>query len=705
MYTTRVKSKNDPIMLLYLVKNGMIYEFIRTQFMEKHPLHDKYPDLHSSAPVELAATRQHDAGEAVHQPAGKIEAWMSVLERTHSDRPPEVMDRIKDYYHRQYVITADKVPESYFELQQRIAREQGRGHVEIPDRVREEMISTVIHDQEKSLDAWVDYLSSADAAYPTWFKYYTFRNVVKCAPYDKEAGAFKRRSASTTGPFPDIDREALSYMADAMQRHYGIADAERAAPLGETTKELLDRDTGFAKLYAHAMEMVTPATAEELKVTDGEWVKYDQGSDSRVLADTLQGHGTGWCTAGEGAAQAQLKAGDFYVYYTEDRGGDCTVPRIAIRMEQGSIAEVRGIEGNQNLESALTEVARQKMHELPGAEQFEKRSSDMQALTAIEKKVANGENPDATDLRFLYEFYDDIEGFGYEADPRIEELLTGRDWLADMEAIFDTTDNDEIVDRLVQIGREDAVADNFDKFSKVDPQLSAHRLIGDSESGYGASALADNLDKFSELGSTIAEVLIQRGHEQAVAENLGTFSNIETELAYRLIKVGSGQTLLDKLDSFPGIDQEVLFDRLIEADRVAMVTHNLDKFSNLSPAAADRLIGRGRGWAVTRDLDSFTDIDRAALVDRLIETKQYGALLDELDSFPGIDRVALANRLVELKAYQSMAMNLDKFSNLSPAAADGFIGRGLGWAVAGSLDSFPNLSPEKRKAISDRYGH
>ena len=51
----------------------------------------------------------------------------------------------------------------------------------------------------------------------------------------------------------------------------------------------------------------------------GEWIKYEQGSDAKPLYESLQGHGTGWCTAGESTAETQLKAGDFYVFYTKDK--------------------------------------------------------------------------------------------------------------------------------------------------------------------------------------------------------------------------------------------------------------------------------------------------------------------------------------------------------------------------------------------------
>ena len=57
---------------------------------------------------------------------------------------------------------------------------------------------------------------------------------------------------------------------------------------------------------------------------------------------SLEGKGTGWCTAGHSTAQTQVESGDFYVYYTNDSNGEPTQPRLAIRMDgDNRIGEVR----------------------------------------------------------------------------------------------------------------------------------------------------------------------------------------------------------------------------------------------------------------------------------------------------------------------------------------------------------------------------
>jgi hypothetical protein len=201
--------------------------------------------------------------------------------------------------------------------------------------------------------------------------------------------------------------------------------------------EKLIQGENFAKLYAWAIDKVTPATQEELAATGGKWVKYDQNSDHMPLVRSLEGHGTGWCTAGESTAEAQLEGGDFYVYYSLDQSGKPAVPRIAIRMQQNSIAEIRGISPNQNLDAGVTQIVEDKLKEFPDGELYKKRVADMKLLTDIESRVKDGDSLTAQELRFLYEIDSSIEGFGYQKDPRIKELRDARDSNQDMLVIFD----------------------------------------------------------------------------------------------------------------------------------------------------------------------------------------------------------------------------------------------------------------------------
>jgi hypothetical protein len=412
--------------------------------MENSFLKGKY-DLHNAPEVESAAERTEiRTGEKVPQdPTERIQNYLDrfndILDRKDPEKRERGVEAIKKVLYNKFVIKPEEIPEGYFENQRRLAREQGHGDIEIAQEQRNQLSEVVVADQKSSLDTWVDYLSSQDATYPDWLKYYAVRSVVGMGEYDKAKKVFTKRSTGTTKPFPDLNREALAYVLDAIEKKYKGEKVNLAAIEAEDKAQfdkLLDGEN-FAKLYAWAIEKVTPASIDRLAITKGKWVKYDQNSDHMPLVESLQGHGTGWCTAGESTAAAQLQSGDFYVYYSEDEDGNLTVPRAAIRMQEGSIGEVRGIAAQQNLDPYINAVVQDKLKEFPDGAQYEKKTRDMKMLTDIERKTKAGAKLTKKDLAFLYEMDVSIEGFGYQRDPRIEELRNERNPEEDMPIVFE----------------------------------------------------------------------------------------------------------------------------------------------------------------------------------------------------------------------------------------------------------------------------
>lgn len=328
-----------------------------------------------------------------------------------------------------------------------MAKELGHGDLEISDEQREQLTEVVITDQKSSMDNWTDYLSSPDATYPDWLKYYAFRSMLSLGEYDKENKQFTKRSKGTTKPFPDLNREALAYVLDAIEKKYQpqteeqkkieeekrkTAETDLTIEEKQVRREEQDKfseilkDESFAKLYAWAIDKVTPASKERLASTEGKWIKYNQNSDHLPLVESLQGHGTGWCTAGESTAKTQLANGDFYVYYSLDENGQPKIPRAAIRMQGDSIGEVRGVGPDQNLDPFIGDVVKAKMAEFPDGKAYEKKSADMKRLTEIDNKNKLQKPLTKDELIFLYEINTPIDGFGYQRDPRIAEIRATR---------------------------------------------------------------------------------------------------------------------------------------------------------------------------------------------------------------------------------------------------------------------------------------
>ena len=211
-----------------------------------------------------------------------------------------------------HVIKPEDVPENYFELQRRIAREQGHGDIQITSELRQQLVEAVRADQKGSLDKWVEYLGGDDGSYPDWFKRYTWNSVTRLGKYDKEAGKFGRRDETTVAPYPDLNREALAYVYDNIKKFHVLGEQVEDNQLKSLLKE-----GSFGRLYAHSVLAVTPDNPELRNSTEGSWTIFHQTDDPRTarrLSGSLSSHGTGWCTAGESTAAAQLQIGDFYVF-------------------------------------------------------------------------------------------------------------------------------------------------------------------------------------------------------------------------------------------------------------------------------------------------------------------------------------------------------------------------------------------------------
>ncbi len=401
-------------------------------------LKNKY-DLHNAPEIQSAAKRtEKKISEKLQQdPESRIQNYLDrfkeIIEREDIDKRERGIQALKKILYNKFVIKENEIPPGFFDNQRRLAREQGHGDIEITDEMKEQLSEVVITDQKSSLDNWIDYLSSEDAIYPDWLKYYSFRSMLNLGEYDKEKKKFNKRSKGTTKPFPDLNREALAYVLDAIEKKQ-TGDKDESA---EEQFEQILKGENFAKLYAWAIDKVTPATQEALSKVEGKWIKYDQNSDHTPLVDSLQGHGTGWCTAGESTAQSQLQGGDFYVYYSYDEDKKPTIPRAAIRMQENQIAEVRGVASEQNLDPYINDVVKEKLTEFSDGKVYENKVDNMKLLTEIDKKTKNNQELDKQDLVFLYEIEDNIQGFGYQTDPRIKEIRDLRNPEQDAPIVFE----------------------------------------------------------------------------------------------------------------------------------------------------------------------------------------------------------------------------------------------------------------------------
>jgi hypothetical protein len=609
---------------------------------ETHPLHAKYKKLQISAAVELSAEQRRRRGERIpNEPGPKLEAWMGELEGyleqiKSSDESYEGFKNLArkafitgtddDSVMRKIEMDAQKVEDEGGGLKEDIMR---RVNPQLIDKYREQIHT----DQANSLDKWIDYLTSEGANYPMWFKYYVFRNITNLTDQIRN-NKFQDRSRKSFNKFPPIKYEALALVFEAMANHYGLSRLEKEADntkLDSETKEHLRGDANFAKLYKKAIDVVDSRSKEILNTTDGQWVKYDmvdrynddyeEDDVSEQAYDLTAGTaGTGWCVGGsEGTAEGYLRGGDFYVYYTKDSNGEYTSPRLAISMNGSGhnakfTSEIRGVEGgaagDQGVEPEFLDILRAKMDEInpKDAKEYDKKVENMNRVTEIYAR--KGEELSKEDLIFLYELEGDIVSFAQQGyDPRVDELLNNRDFMGDLEIIYEKSNQAEIVNVMLEHG------DYY--------------------------FLAKNIDFFDELNhNQIAQMLIARHQGEAVADNLDKFPDLErnNELAQKLIAAGGGNVVADNLYKFQGLDNTTA-QQLIDKEQGWEVAVNLDEFQGLDNTTAQKLIDTGEGWAVADNLNKFQGLDNTTaqkLMAKGERERERRAVVKYLNKFQGL---------------------------------------------------------------------
>jgi hypothetical protein len=531
-------------------------------------LDKKYGDLTGSREVERAVARarlDEERDFAPHTREERVEAYLSRLENIIKD------DRgwrlLKQKLLKELTIDTDdeevvaKIARGLYEAEKRIAINQGRGaDIErlSDDEVLPQYTKAVYEKreiQERSLSAWLDYLEKNDAHHPTWFRYFVVRNLDKMGTLNKEKGEYSKRTDYTVAPFPELNSEALGFVYRMLttgvgSQEYVLDLQETPEQQAETTQKLatlrnLIEKKDFAKLYVFAQ--IETAGALNRESLQGEWRKFEQGSDYRVLENSLKGKGTGWCTA-EGSASAHVRDGDFYVYFTRSAAGVYSEPRIAIRMEGDTVAEVRGVNHRQELEPALVEVAQAQYKQLPGGERFDKKSADMKQVTALVQKQEKNISFTKDDLRFLYELDGTIEGFGYDDDPRIVELRRGRNRQQDIETMCDCTP-EYIATDIQDLNEETQVfcVDKGDKISFVD--------FREAKNQAKLLQIIEFNKAFKETGSPARlDVAIEGGIVplELTQDNLESLQNYETAIkAYEKADGGSPSWVWEPLQNIP----------------------------------------------------------------------------------------------------------------------------------------------------------
>ena len=337
-----------------------------------------------------------------------INKYLNRLEKTEKiflSNKKEVVKYLKNRYYDKYVIKRENISSS-----------------------REDTKDKIIKSQQETLDMWLDYLMTELNYYPMWVRYWTFQGMLQLGQYDKDNKKFTKRSKKTTAPFIDLNKEALIKTMDL------VIESVENNDVKDIALNKLIKNGSFSKLYAYYISKQIEEE-EKNRVEEGIWGTYRY--NYKDLAESLREYNTGWCLTSEAITKNYLEYGPIHIYYTKDKKGEYTVPRICIRQEDITVAEVKGVYDSKcNLEYSMIDIAIEKLDQIHGGENFKKIGNDIKKLTKIAEKDKKGIPLSTDDLIFIYEINGIVENFTFGKDYRIKQIIQKRNIKEDLSKIF-----------------------------------------------------------------------------------------------------------------------------------------------------------------------------------------------------------------------------------------------------------------------------
>ena len=206
-----------------------------------------------------------------------------------------------------------------------------------PSQRKSQYIDKYAETQKETINEWTSYLKQSE--YPIAIKFLILKSVLNFN-YDYKLNDLIKRNNKTIRNFTPFDAGSLSE----------LVSSESENLLKDYTQIQIENSAKIIK------------NKELLKTSgNGTWLKFNGGSktnederinNSKELAQLVQN--TYWCTKTN--SKSQLDGGDFYVYVTETNGE--VFPRIAIRMDEDNVGEVRGNKSSaQDIEEEMLPIA------------------------------------------------------------------------------------------------------------------------------------------------------------------------------------------------------------------------------------------------------------------------------------------------------------------------------------------------------------
>ena len=487
---------------------------------------------------------------------------------------------------------AERRTSAYISRLEKIVKKHGS---KAEKRLWEASVDKVMATQENKenrdeLESWSNYLADENSPYPMWFKVYAFDGVTKLErTFDKEKGEFKKRNKQTINPYPALNPAALAKTYEMITESTGLSrDSEASDPQEKAKIEALVAQGNFNKLYSRALIATkeiqkTPERTEDIK---GDWVEYKKGEEEKLATAS---EGTPWCIAAKTMGESYLKNDKtrFLLFHLEGQSGDLSKTACAsIRLdEKGEVAEISGLEEDQDLEDSLIPIVEEKVLTLPGGEKMKKAFEDQKELIRLRKKLEQGEKFTPAELEFVIDKDKSQQDVGtYTKGNRREKVLdvkllteSGMD-VEELVSVLEPSELQSRVDDLLTAGADpDKLASrlgtyflvkNYDSLASAGVKVDLAELARTSD----ATFLLDHREFFEKHGVPVdPNKLVAQMSPLAVAANLKALSESGVKVDVNALISNSGknkkEVIVQLLQSGADVDKKRLFAELPPVDR------------------------------------------------------------------------------------------------------------------------------------------
>jgi len=182
---------------------------------------------------------------------------------------------------------------------------------------------------------------------------------------------------------------------------------------------------------------------EAPKNSQGEWVKFNKGSDPQLLADSFKGYENNfWASV---STDRKLSESDHYVYFSPDIEGKLKIPRLAMSIYDGKILDdPEGIVIDETIDLDNLNIFEEKLKEFPGNDLYKETISDMKKIVEIKDKSKENIELSKDELRFLYEIKGKIKVFLYKFNdfPLVDDIIRTRNIRHDLHTCTGINESD-----------------------------------------------------------------------------------------------------------------------------------------------------------------------------------------------------------------------------------------------------------------------